>query len=1068
MRHRPALRFLLAFSLGLSAAACSGGSGGGSGDGFQLIRISVLEGAVWKVNQPITFTFNEDVDFSSVSLNTISIQTTTGTPATGTFFLADAREVVFQPNCPTQDDLLDSGLIAGSVPYQIRVLGKSSGASNTVRSASDVPLEVTQVRNFTTPASAEQQQAFLDTVQGPPVPLVRTEGSDEETSFLEIGGDPDDVVFFERDAITQDLVLSVPGFESPLNLYSEPDSKVAVVIAFNQALNPASTNISAERMRLEYFDTSGFWLPLETQVTLAANCTLTGARVRLDPVGILPQGTELRAVVLAGLQDLVGEPSSSAEETFAVVPTREFAFTSLSPADAGADEFPEGFDFGGDGEFSFQDTEALFASPPADWDDGRLSAAFQFDGTGGPGGEFDWLVANGDSVVIDTDDGAIVEADGVTVQLFTDGVIDLRNMTIEAGGDVRVQGSKPLVINATGTVIIRGTLDVSGFNAPDVVIPNTGGVRSEGGAGGPGGGRGGFANEVVTNSTPRGSFGQGPGAEPNTGGQGGETGFSAGAKDTRRPGGGAGGRFARETGVGLVAQNGTNGHAEATGAVDGEQPPKGGLISAGAFPDTATNNNFTGTRAQGTSANVTGLIRGELAGLWGGYGGGGGGNAVFSGQFPHPNWTTASDEKGGGGGGGGGGLRIRALGPIQFGLVGLIRCNGGRGGIGENTQALDHVAGNGGSGSGGHVILETASFVDFTDGGTVATNRDCITATGGPQITGATTSGGSVSFGGAGGAGVIQLHVPSSLDAPTTFGGSSDIFVPTPVSTLDSIASPAAIPLVPSFGSRSFARSEWISVGGAEQKSSGIPSLLQFLFQGVDTSGGADDGKVLTAADRVVELTPLLDQDLEGNPDVAVLADRLTLSLTDGALTPFAGTTGGVQNDLFLRTPALLEDFVLRLSVGAESEDYSVTGAVYDEGASGAGDEVLRVTVGESAGGLDLTDFISANTGLGTIHYRLIPRYFRILTGGIEGDLPASAYVRIRFQATQPDLLGNPDEASLLVDWTGDISQFNALAPGELQFFRFEVEFELATGGGAVTPDTLPVQLDFLKIPFLF
>ncbi|MEQ1891758.1 MAG: hypothetical protein ABL998_04385, partial [Planctomycetota bacterium] len=519
--------------------ACSGGSGGGSGDGFQLIRVSVLEGAVWKVNQPITFTFNEDVDFSSVSLNTISIQTTSGTPATGTFFLASAREIVFQPNCPTQDDRLDSGLIAGNVAYQIRVLGKSSGAANTVRSAGDLPLEVTQVRNFTTPASSDPQIAFIDTEQGPPVPLVRTEGTSGETSFLEIGGDPDNVVFFERDTVTQDLVLSVPGFESPLNLYSDPASRVAVVVAFNQALNPASTNISDERMRLEYLDTGANWIPLETRVTLAENCTLTGSRVRLEPVGVLPQGTSMRAVVLAGVQDLVGEPSGSAEETFAVVPTRAFDFASLSPADAGSDEFPEGFDFGGNSELSFQDTEALFASPTADWEDGLLSAAFRFEGTGGPGGQFDWVVENGDSLVIDTDDGAIVEEDGVTVQLFTDGVINLRNMTIEAGGDVRVQGSKPLVINATGTVIIRGTLDVSGFDAPDVVIPNTGNVRSPGGNGGPGGGRGGFASEVVTNSTPRGSFGQGPDAQPNTGGQGGETGFSSAAKDTRRPGGGA-------------------------------------------------------------------------------------------------------------------------------------------------------------------------------------------------------------------------------------------------------------------------------------------------------------------------------------------------------------------------------------------------------------------------------------------------------------------------------------------------------------------------------------------------
>jgi len=1066
MRH-PASRFLVPLAFGLAASACSGGSGGGSGDGFQLIRVSVLEGAVWRVNQPIAFTFSEEVDFSSISLNTISIQTTSGTPATGTFFLRNASEVVFQPNCPTLDDLSDTGLTPGSVGYQIRVLGKSSGASNTVRSSSNQALEVTQVRNFTTPPSSDPGVAFIDTETGPPVPIVRSQGSSiEDATYLEVGGDPDNRVYFERD-VNQDLVLSVPGFESPLNLYSDPTSRVAVVIAFNQALSPASTNVNSERLRLEFIDNNGIWNPLETKVTLTANCTDSGSRVRLEPIGILPQGSQMRAVVLAGLLDLVNEPTTSAEQTFAITPTSAIDFESLTPADTGADSFPEGFDFGGSSELSFQDVDALFDSPTASWEDGLLTAGFQFEGTGGPGGDFDWVVLNGDSVVVDTDNGRIVASDGVTAQIIDNGVIDVRDMTIELGGSVRVQGSKPLVINATGTVIVRGTLDLSGFDAASVVLPNQGNLRSDGGAAGPGGGRGGHANEVVTNSTPRGSFGQGPRGEPNTGGQGGESGFAspASGKDARRPGGGAGGRFAPDAGAGLTAGNGLAGSDLSTGAATAVQPAPGGLVSAGPFVDGISNNNFFGTRAEGTVGNVTSLIRGELTGLLGGYGGGGGGNALPASQFPTPNWTPASDERGAGGGGGGGGLHIRALGPIQFGASGLIRANGGRGGTGENTQGLDHVGGNGGSGSGGHVILETASYVDFTDGGTVNTNRDCITAVGGTQVTGATTSAGNVSFGGAGGPGVIQLQVPSSLSAPTTFGGNSDIFVPTALSTLDSIASPAALPLVPSFGSRSFARSKWISVGGADQDPSGIPRLLQFLFQGLDTSGGADDGKILTSGGEVQELTALIDEDLEGNPDVAVLSDRLTLELSGAALDAFALSTGGISNDLYLRTPALLEDFVLRLSVQAESQAYRVVRAVYDEGGSGLGDESLRLTVADE--GLDLQDFINANTGLGTIRYELIPRFLRVITGGVENSLPSTAFVRVRFQAAEADGAGVPDADNPLVDWTGDISLFNSLLPGELQFFRFEVEFDLADGG-SVDVDTLPIQLDFLKIPFIY
>jgi len=234
----------------------------------------------------------------------------------------------------------------------------------------------------------------------------------------------------------------------------------------------------------------------------------------------------------------------------------------------------------------------------------------------------------------------------------------------------------------------------------------------------------------------------------------------------------------------------------------------------------------------------------------------------------------------------------------------------------------------------------------------------------------------------------------------------------------------------------------------------------------LETAAGADQGKVLVSGEQVQPLAPLLDEDLEGNANVTVLADRLTLSVTGASLAPFSGTTGGVSNDLYLRTPSLLEQFVLRLSVGATQQDFVVASATYSEGLAAPGDERLNLTVADE--GSDLQDFINANTAAGTVHYQLVPRFFRILTGGVENALPSTAFVRLRFQATQDDGTGSPDENNLLVDWTGDISQFNSLLPGQLQFFRFEVEFELAANGGSVSSDTQPVTLDFLKIPFVF
>jgi hypothetical protein len=143
-------------------------------------------------------------------------------------------------------------------------------------------------------------------------------------------------------------------------------------------------------------------------------------------------------------------------------------------------------------------------------------------------------------------------------------------------------------------------------------------------------------------------------------------------------------------------------------------------------------------------------------------------------------------------------------------------------------------------------------------------------------------------------------------------------------------------------------------------------------------------------------------------------------------------------------------------------EDFDIASAVYDEGTSAPGDEKLRVTVTTERG--RLTDF---NPG-GTIGLGLMPRFFKVVTRGLDNALPTTAFVKIRFQAAADNGAGQPDEANPLVDWTSNIGLFNNLAPGELQFFRYEVEFELDAQDEGVSADTEPVKLDFLKIPFVF
>jgi hypothetical protein len=274
--------------------------------------------------------------------------------------------------------------------------------------------------------------------------------------------------------------------------------------------------------------------------------------------------------------------------------------------------------------------------------------------------------------------------------------------------------------------------------------------------------------------------------------------------------------------------------------------------------------------------------------------------------------------------------------------------------------------------------------------------------------------------------------------------------------------------MMPTFARRSMARSKWISIGQADREPGGSRSTVEFLFGGVETSG-ADEGKIRTTFGLVPESAPLLQGDLEGSSVVLILPDEVTLSFRGTALDPFtSGTTAGISNDLYLRTPALLRDFILRIDAGSTVGDFVVAGATYDEGSAAPGDEELRATVAVDALGSPRAFFDRHVGDPGVLPYLLVPRFFQVATGGIGSFLPPSTFVRIQFQAAGEDGLGNADEQNPLVDWTGDVARFNALAPGLLRFFRFQVEFELDAEGAGLSADTRPLTLDFLRIPFVF
>ena len=144
--------------------------------------------------------------------------------------------------------------------------------------------------------------------------------------------------------------------------------------------------------------------------------------------------------------------------------------------------------------------------------------------------------------------------------------------------------------------------------------------------------------------------------------------------------------------------------------------------------DGDTTNDFWGSRI-----NAEGVVtRGELLVPWAGSGGGASGDMILYNRQPDggggylhinesvpdpafPSGTIFIYRKGGPGGGGGGQIQIMSIGTIKIGVNGLILAKGGNGIAGESTGwTYGQVSGSGG-GSGGHIILHSASALDLRE-----------------------------------------------------------------------------------------------------------------------------------------------------------------------------------------------------------------------------------------------------------------------------------------------------------------------------------------------------------------
>ncbi|MEL6431202.1 MAG: Ig-like domain-containing protein [Planctomycetota bacterium] len=719
---------VVAAALLVALSACSDGSSTDStappaSGPFELASTSFDSGDTLPLNRAIELVFTGDVDPLSVSPTTIELLDGLGRPVLGTYTLPTPRTVRFEPACPKGLEPEPGGLAPGTA-YTLRVPSTASGTLALIDTAGRA-LRAGAELDFTTPDSEDPAELFDDGVDGPPNVLIAGLGNVTAgaTSYVEFTGqDEDGDGAPDRSLFTFDGAVGSGTIERevPLNLYSVSESRFAFVLRFDQPVDGSLDNLA--RVQIEHRDPSVSvqWLPLPSTRELESNCVSSGAVVRLTPLGVVPGGHQLRVVLDSRFADLVGQSYAFAFDDIAQVRVEDSMPEGL------VDEILESFD----GTELF-DPAAGNPNPVAHWDGtGSLDASFGFAGTGGPGGDFDWIVPSGTELVLSTDADTIFGGpDGLpfVAQPVVGGVVNVRDLTVQAGAVLRVVGSQPLTILASGDVRVAGWICADGMDAVEGTpsIFDTTGEPVVGAAGVAGGGAGGNGSPRVSDSSPRGGAGEGAFGALDAGGQGGETGYApAGtcAKEDRRGAGGGGGRFGpdvrypwngalvrSQTLVGMDAERGILGSYEGTGAVSQSDPAQGGAPGPGPFIDLDATNDFFGVlrHPDGTT------VRGELAGLWAGAGGGGGGDASTTSVFPITPFQGGSDEKGAGGGGGGGGVEILSLGDIVLEAGGQITADGGNGQGGENTIFFDRVGGGSGGGSGGHIVLASAGRVEL-------------------------------------------------------------------------------------------------------------------------------------------------------------------------------------------------------------------------------------------------------------------------------------------------------------------------------------------------------------------
>ncbi len=530
----------------------------------------------------------------------------------------------------------------------------------------------------------------------------------------------------------------------------------------------------------------------------------------------------------------------------------------------------------------------------------------------------------------------------------------------------------------------------------------------------------------------------------------------------------------------------------------GPDPGRGGTSIF--IADGNLKNDFWGRRL-----NADGTVStGELLAPWAGGGGGGGGDSCcvnrpdldgapgpdrLSDFIPLPTfqlliaaggtqigWTAY--RKGAAGGGGGGQLQIWAIGKIKLGALSKISASGGVGYTAESVIYTDNGISGSGGGSGGHVVLHTATGMDFSAFNVGTANNagqfgnltpvDPVQAFGGrrgwsdPHDAPDTQTGvddGNGDFmagrGGAGANGVIQIHVPNPLTDitwPSAAVNGIKAYIGNPVNT-DKLeeayalfTAPTAYGLIPFSSAASMMQSQWIDTGLAGLRLSPDPDIGDWIypnfaavlhkFLGTSTTSG-----LISTTNQKVTLQPEIATG--GTGDVVFEAFQLTV--------PNASAAFGA---MFLRSPTMLHGFDI-FPKASGTAAFQIVGAGYDRPS-----DTLTLTTRVTDTPMQFA--LDPNSPTWSVRQK----FFRVETGGLRDSLPSSASIRVEFQGADESGPGENTPGAPFpsaVSWTTNLVNLQGF-----RYIRYRITFDAdAQGVGITLTSPLPL-LDYVKLPFVW